>query len=339
MLNDADKEQIVALLNQDVDIGTIVKKFNLPDADILYELKYSGGIRNRVIIAGEKYSRSARAGGAKSNYHRLLEAIAAFAKGRRRPLEVLEQGCGDGSLAHNLAQAFPDAALTGIEITAAGVEYARQHFTAPNLSFRQQDGYQLDESVPFDVVYHLNVLEHVPDPVAYLEKGLAVLSDGGLLCAGFPTLNYWKFWGWPKYLLCRLLGREFQYHGWDPRAMDRFIREKGLQLQSREYSIFCLPRRLYYFVPDRLLAPLGRLFKRIEDVLQDTGFTAPLMFVFYALRKDGGATGRQVSRQRNWKSLGQLTWVLPVVAVSLSLSTLCLALEVLSGRKAVFDQH
>ncbi len=338
------------MFERNVGIEKIVRKLGLDDADELYEITYAYKIKNRVSIATKKYGKTQKE--SKTNYGRVQEFISIYANNvLEKPLNVLEMGSGNGQFAYKLASAFPQVNIVGIELTTSGVEYAKKYFKADNLSFSKEDGYKIPsyEDGCYDIVYHINVLEHVPDQTAYLEKGLNLLKRGGGMLVAFPTLKYWIFWGWPKYLLCKLLGKEFKYHGWDTRYMDQFIKYNQLCILEKKVSVFCLPRRLYYYIPNSLLSPIGSLFRKVEDVLQHIGITFPLMFAYYALTKSDVQRFKKNilipskthktkhSTIRNYIHFG--TWVLPTIAFLLLISNLMMGWEVISGRKEIFDQH
>ena len=124
--------------------------------------------------------------------------------------------------------------------------------------------------------------------------------------------------------------------------MDRFVNDKYLKVIDKKLSIFCLPRRLYYYVPNMLLRPIGRLFAKIENVLNSASLTAPLMFVYYALGKDGvhiRSTKYHHNLRDRFGAFRHLIWVLPIVTIFLLISNALMGWEVLRGRKDMFEQH
>ena len=178
MLTDGQKKQAKDMLERNVGIEKIVRKLGIDDADELYEISYAHKIKNRVSIATKKYGQTQKH--SKTNYDRVQKVISIYANNvfGKKP-NVLEMGSGNGQFAYKLASAIPQVNITGIELTASGVEYAKKYFKADNLCFRKEDGYKIDETGYYDIVYHINVLEHVPDQIAYLEKGLNLLKRGG----------------------------------------------------------------------------------------------------------------------------------------------------------------
>jgi SAM-dependent methyltransferase len=85
------------------------------------------------------------------------------------PLSTLEVGCGDGALLSELHRRNFGGRLSGVEITRAAVDIARERSEIDSVDL--YDGLRLE--VP-DGTYELgilsHVLEHVPDPAALLRE-------------------------------------------------------------------------------------------------------------------------------------------------------------------------
>ncbi|MGP3984210.1 class I SAM-dependent methyltransferase [Streptomyces sp. KR80] len=98
------------------------------------------------------------------------------------PVDVLDVGCGTGSLSLLLAEA--GHRVTGVDLSAEMIEKARAKFAAADLESRFLVG---DASVPptgdetFDVVLCRHLVWTLPDPVAALGEWVARLPPGGRL--------------------------------------------------------------------------------------------------------------------------------------------------------------
>ena len=107
-----------------------------------------------------------------------IPKAAGFA--HTKDLAVLEVGCGLGTDGAQFAKA--GARYTGIDLTDAAVELAKQRFELFHLpgTFRVADAERLDFSDnSFDLVYSHGVLHHTPDTAAAVREIHRVLRPGG----------------------------------------------------------------------------------------------------------------------------------------------------------------
>jgi SAM-dependent methyltransferase len=107
-----------------------------------------------------------------------IPAAADFAGSRG--LRVLEIGCGLGTDGAQFAKAGAD--YTGIDLTEAAVDLARERFALFNLpgTFRTADAENLDfADESFDLVYSHGVLHHTPDTERAVREVHRVLRNNG----------------------------------------------------------------------------------------------------------------------------------------------------------------
>ncbi|MEL7173277.1 MAG: bifunctional 2-polyprenyl-6-hydroxyphenol methylase/3-demethylubiquinol 3-O-methyltransferase UbiG, partial [Pseudomonadota bacterium] len=117
-----------------------------------------------------------------------VEAIAA-AHGRdpraKRPFEglsLLDIGCGGGLLSEPMARL--GATVTGVDPAERNIPVARLHAQQSGLEIdyraaRAED--LLEEGLSFDVILNMEVVEHVPDPAAYVATCAGLLAPGGVM--------------------------------------------------------------------------------------------------------------------------------------------------------------
>ncbi|MEL6481704.1 MAG: bifunctional 2-polyprenyl-6-hydroxyphenol methylase/3-demethylubiquinol 3-O-methyltransferase UbiG [Pseudomonadota bacterium] len=117
-----------------------------------------------------------------------VEAIAA-AHGRdpraKRPFEglsLLDIGCGGGLLSEPMARL--GATVTGVDPAERNIPVARLHAQQSGLEIdyraaRAED--LLEEGSSFDVILNMEVVEHVPDPAAYIATCAGLLAPGGVM--------------------------------------------------------------------------------------------------------------------------------------------------------------
>ncbi len=122
----------------------------------------------------------------------------------RAGLDLLDLGCGPGTITLDLAARVAPGRVLGIDASADVVEQARAQAGDGAVEFATGDAYALDlPDSSFDVVHAHQVLQHLTDPARALAEAGRVLRPGGLLAvrdsdyAGFfwsppsPTLDRW----------------------------------------------------------------------------------------------------------------------------------------------------
>ena len=98
------------------------------------------------------------------------------------PLRVLDVGCGTGEITARLAEMYPEAALTGVDLIESHLEEAVRRCAAfgKRVSFRAADAFALPfEDGTFDLVVCRHMLQAVPDPTAAMAEIVRVARPGG----------------------------------------------------------------------------------------------------------------------------------------------------------------
>lgn len=101
--------------------------------------------------------------------------------------EILDVGCGPGTITAGLGALVPDGRVVGIDAAADVLDEARAESARlglGNVRYEVGDVYQLafaDSS--FDVVHAHQVLQHLSDPVAALTEMRRVCRGGGIVAA------------------------------------------------------------------------------------------------------------------------------------------------------------
>ena len=121
------------------------------------------------------------------NEHMARYTFAArLARGKR----VLDAGCGAGYGSAALAEVA--ACVTGVDVAAEAIEFARAHYQAENLAFEQASVTQLPfPEAAFDLVAAFEVIEHLADWRDFLKEASRVLAPGGQLVVSTPNRLYY----------------------------------------------------------------------------------------------------------------------------------------------------
>jgi ubiquinone/menaquinone biosynthesis C-methylase UbiE len=114
-------------------------------------------------------------------------------------MNLLDCGCGPGSITTDLAQHVAPGLTVGIDNDPSEVERATQRAAElgiSTVSYKTASVYELPfEDGTFDAVYCNAVLDHLSDPVAAITEMYRVLKPGGV--AGIRTADRDGYLTWP----------------------------------------------------------------------------------------------------------------------------------------------
>lgn len=164
---------------------------------------------------------------------------------------IVDIGCGGGILTESLAKL--GGKVTGIDLGAKALVIARQHAESENLkiNYQQTDAqtFAKQHSEQFDIITCMELLEHVPDPVAVVAACAQLTKPGGYLF--FSTINRN-----PKAYLYAVLGAEYLLkllpkgtHDYKkfirPSELDAWARQVGLHTEALAGMTYHLLTRQY----------------------------------------------------------------------------------------------
>ncbi len=103
---------------------------------------------------------------------------------------VLEVGCSSGSQSRTLSERL-GCRVYAVEIDPQAAEHARPHCAQIVVgSIETMDAEALASGAPYDVVLFADVLEHLHDPLAAIEKVRPLLAPGGCVLASIPNVTH-----------------------------------------------------------------------------------------------------------------------------------------------------
>lgn len=152
--------------------------------------------------------------------------VAGFLPGAAA--RVLEIGCGRGGFRSH----FPETTeYWGVEANAAAADEARTRLTKV-IAGRIEDAWSALPEGHFDVVVCNDVIEHLADHDAFLQRIPQKLRAGGFLVGSIPNVRY------VANLLELLLKRDWRYRdsGILDRTHLRFFTEKSLRRSFAEHG-------------------------------------------------------------------------------------------------------
>lgn len=144
------------------------------------------------MVATQTYAHKGSSAAVEFFGTRTADIQAAFLLPHIAPdADVLDCGCGPGTITAGLVQHAPQGRIVGVDIEAAQIDKAREMASSldlPNLTFETGDLFALPfEDSSFDVIYSNGVLSHLKDPITPLREMRRVLRRGGV--AGVRLLD------------------------------------------------------------------------------------------------------------------------------------------------------
>jgi SAM-dependent methyltransferase len=200
--------------------------------------------------------------------------------GRDDVLRVLDIGCGDGYSLTLIKAIFPSAVTHGVEVNPeAAARASGEHRIFVG------DFFSLDLPGPYDLIVSSHVVEHVADPVLFMQRVRELLTPGGIAIIDTPNVDTPLF-----HMLKRHWGGVHAPRHWtlfSERTMRDLAERTGLDVRALLY----MPIQIYWVWSLHSL-----LFERVPnaaDLLFDPGCTnsrSPYALFLLSLAEIGDRT-------------------------------------------------
>lgn len=104
---------------------------------------------------------------------------------------ILDAGCGNGGITFSLANEYKDSQFVGVDINPNNINVAKSRMlknpSINNVAFINGDLASFRCSKPVDIIYCIDVLEHIEDDVNVFNNFSRNLIDGGKLIIHVPS--------------------------------------------------------------------------------------------------------------------------------------------------------
>ena len=155
-----------------------------PFVNALY--RYLNGIRK--VAAGLRPFSESVWPGVRNDLFVAHESIYRFCAQLVRDRDVLDAGCGTGYGTFILANSGSRSAR-GVDLDRRSIGFAKKRYRAPNLTFGVVDVERLQfDDGSFDLIVASNVVEHLHDPKAFLQRMRKLLRAGGKAVIAAPPI-------------------------------------------------------------------------------------------------------------------------------------------------------
>ena len=122
----------------------------------------------------------------KIQFYGLTQSIREVFGGR--PIKILDYGCGQGQLIAYLTWLGHD--VEGCEISKSGREISKNRYGF-NIHDASDDFFAKNTE-KYDLIILSHVLEHLPNPIEYVEKLKKLISNEGYIAVDVPNINSWE---------------------------------------------------------------------------------------------------------------------------------------------------
>lgn len=124
-----------------------------------------------------------------NQYHNQLSLYAQLARGRT-PLDILDVGCAQGTLALKLAE--QGHRVTAMDIRQPFLDYAKSRYERGVITFLCGNALEDSPIGNFDLIYANQIIEHLVYPLEFVNRIASWLKPGGRVVLTTPNGLYFK---------------------------------------------------------------------------------------------------------------------------------------------------
>lgn len=146
--------------------------------------------------------------------------------------KLFDLGCGNGATM-NLLNSI-GYSVVGVDPSTDGVTQANMHYPEMTIEFGDSSEKLSERFGNFDVVYSLEVIEHVFDPYEYIQQIYSLLEDKGICILSTPYHGYFKnlvislLGKWDKHFTVLWQGGHIKF--WSKSTIMQLLQVQGFEL-------------------------------------------------------------------------------------------------------------
>jgi len=167
-----------------------------------------------------------------------------YSEGMKRPLEILEIGCGTGEITQSLTE-FGN--VKGIDVSEEAISFCKKRNIA-NVVLGDVNNLDISgDKEKYDFILALDVLEHIQDDLETMRRARYMLKEGGYFIVNVPAHKFL----WSEH--DEALHHKRRYHSVE---IKQKLKDSGFDIIKYSYFVSTA------FFPIFLIRSLTTLFKR-----------------------------------------------------------------------------
>jgi len=149
--------------------------------------------------------------------------------------QILDAGCDTGRDAIYLSAKYPNSQIIGIDISSQAIDEAKSRLSRaklPNVTFQTIDLLDIGFSEQFDIIYSIEVLEHISDVDRCLSNFYKALKSNGKLIIHVPCPNQKRHFNKFK----KNIYPDHVHIGFKADELAEILRNKGFEILDVRYT-------------------------------------------------------------------------------------------------------